>query len=190
MASHFADLTEHAIDVFGDRIAVACGDRQVTYAELEERANRLAHHLAGLGVGPGDHVGLYARNSIPALETLVAACKLRAGPININYRYTENELRHLAADADLAALVHDREYGPLVAAVRPEGLRGTVVIGMPRWVVASMVCARCVVTPSSRCSPGAVTSGGGAAPLRIPQRYAAARPLRTAWSPQAQTAAR
>ena len=128
MASHFADLIEHAIDVFGDRIAVACGDRQVTYAELEERANRLAHHLAALGVGPGDHVGLYARNSIPALETLVAACKLRAAPININYRYTENELRYLAADADLAALVHDREFGPLVAAVRPDGLRGTVVI--------------------------------------------------------------
>ncbi|MGE5133824.1 MAG: acyl-CoA synthetase [Gemmatimonadota bacterium] len=128
MASHFADLIEHAIDVFGDRIAVACGDRQVTYAELEERANRLAHHLAGLGVGPGDHVGLYARNSIPALETLVAACKLRAVPININYRYTENELRYLAGDADLVALVHDREYGPLVAVVRPGGLRGTVVI--------------------------------------------------------------
>jgi acyl-CoA synthetase (AMP-forming)/AMP-acid ligase II len=128
MASHFADLIEHAVDVFGERTAVACGDRQVTYAELEERANRLAHHLAGQGVGPGDHVGLYARNSIPALETIVAAVKLRAVPININYRYTENELRYLVSDAGLAALVHDREYGPLVAAVRPDGLRAVVVI--------------------------------------------------------------
>jgi acyl-CoA synthetase (AMP-forming)/AMP-acid ligase II len=116
MALNFADLFEHAADAFGDRIAVACGDRQVTYAELDERTNRLAHHLAGLGVGPGDHVGLYARNSIEALETLIAACKLRAAAININYRYVENELRYMFADSDLTALVYDRRLGPLVAA--------------------------------------------------------------------------
>ena len=130
MAMNLADLFEHAADAFGDRIAVACGDRQVTYAELEERANRLAHHLAGLGVGPGDHVGLYARNSLEAAETLIASCKLRAAAVNINYRYVENELRYMLADADLAVLVHDRSLEPRVAAVAPgtPGLRGTVVI--------------------------------------------------------------
>ena len=129
MALNFADLFEHATDVFGDRVAVISGDRSVTYAELEERTNRLAHHLAALGVGPGDHVGLYAHNSIPAMETLLAICKLRAAMVNINYRYAEKELAYMFGDADLAALVHDREYGPLVAAVGlPEGLRGTVVI--------------------------------------------------------------
>ena len=70
MALNFADLFEHAADVFGDRIALVCGDRQVTYRELDERTNRLAHHLAGIGVGAGDHVGLYARNSIEAAETI------------------------------------------------------------------------------------------------------------------------
>jgi 3-oxocholest-4-en-26-oate---CoA ligase len=130
MALNFADLFEHAADAFGDRIAVACGDRQVTYAELEERANRLAHHLVGLGVGPGDHVGLYARNSIEALETLIAACKLRASAVNINYRYVENELRYMFADSDLTALVYDRRLGPLAeAAVQAApGLRGLVEI--------------------------------------------------------------
>ena len=72
MALNFADLFEHAAEAFAERTAVACGDRQVSYAELDERTNRLAHHLAGIGVGPGDHVGLYARNSIEALETLIA----------------------------------------------------------------------------------------------------------------------
>jgi 3-oxocholest-4-en-26-oate---CoA ligase len=130
MALNFADLFEHAADVFGDRIAVTCGDTQVTYAGLEERVNRLAHHLAGIGVGPGDHVGLYARNSIPAIETLLACCKLRAGAVNINYRYTENELRYMFADSDQVALVHDREFAPRVAAAAAEAprLRGTVVI--------------------------------------------------------------
>src|SRR5271170_2006869 len=130
MALNFADLFEHAADAFGERTAVACGDRQVTYAELDERTSRLAHHLARLGVGPGDHVGLYARNSIEALETLIAACKLRASAVNINYRYVENELHYMFADSDLTALVYDRRLAPVVAAAASAAprLRGCVQI--------------------------------------------------------------
>ncbi len=130
MALNFADLFEHAADAFPERAAVACGDRQVTYRELDERTNRLAHHLAGLGVGPGDHVGLYARNSLEAIETLIAACKLRAAAVNINYRYVENELHYMLADSDLTALVYDRRLAPVVAAAVPAapGLRGLVEI--------------------------------------------------------------
>jgi 3-oxocholest-4-en-26-oate---CoA ligase len=130
MALNFADLFEHAVDAFGERTAVACGDRQVTYRELEERANRLAHHLEGLGVGPGDHVGLYARNSVEALETLIASCKLRAAAVNINYRYVENELQYMFADSDLTALVYDRRLAPVLAAAASAapGLRGCVEI--------------------------------------------------------------
>jgi 3-oxocholest-4-en-26-oate---CoA ligase len=130
MALNFADLFEHAADAFAERTAAACGDQQVTYRELEERTNRLAHHLAGLGVGPGDHVGLYARNSIEALETLIASCKLRASAVNINYRYVENELHYMFADSDLTALVYDRRLGPVVKAAAPAAprLRGLVEI--------------------------------------------------------------
>jgi acyl-CoA synthetase (AMP-forming)/AMP-acid ligase II len=133
MALNFADLFQHAADAFAERTAVACGDRQVTYRELEERANRLAHHLAGLGVGPGDHVGLYARNSIEAIETLLATCKLRAAAVNINYRYVDNELQYMLADSDPVALVYDRRLAPVVAraagaAGAVPGLRGLVEI--------------------------------------------------------------
>jgi len=130
MALNFADLFEHAADVFGERIAVVSGERQVTYRELDERTNRLAHHLAGMGVGAGDHIGLYAHNSIEAAETLIASCKLRAVAININYRYTENELQYMFADADLVALVCDRQFALRAAAASRAipGLRGIVVI--------------------------------------------------------------
>jgi len=130
MALNFADLFEHAVDAFPERAAVACGDRQVTYRELEERTNRLAHHLAGIGVGPGDHVGLYARNSVEAIETLIASCKLRAAAVNVNYRYVENELHYMFADSDLTALVYDRRLAPVVTAAAPAapGLRGLVEI--------------------------------------------------------------
>ena len=131
MALNIADLFEHAADAVPDRIAVVCGDRQVTFAELDQRTNRLAHHLADLGVGPGDHVGMYARNSIEALETLVATYKLRARTVNINYRYVESELRYMFTDADIVALVYDKEFAPLVSIVLPGSpqVRGTVVIG-------------------------------------------------------------
>jgi acyl-CoA synthetase (AMP-forming)/AMP-acid ligase II len=129
MALNFADLFEHAVDAFGERTAVICGDRQVTYREMEERTNRLAHHLAGLGAGPGDHVGLYARNSIEAVETLLAACKLRAAVININYRYIGNELAYHVRDADVAVLVHDRDLAPVADAVVPGELPRVVIGG-------------------------------------------------------------
>ncbi|MCL2581344.1 MAG: acyl-CoA synthetase [Streptosporangiales bacterium] len=115
MALNFADLFEHAVDAFPERLAVALDDRTLTYAELEERVNRFAHYLAGIGVRAGDHVGLYAGNSVEALEVLLACCKLRAAAININYRYGEKELRYLLGDSDSVAIVYQRGLGPQVA---------------------------------------------------------------------------
>jgi acyl-CoA synthetase (AMP-forming)/AMP-acid ligase II len=131
VAINIADLFEHAADAFAERTAIACGERTVTFAELEARANRLAHHLAGHGVGKGSHVGFYARNSIEVIETIIAAYKLRAVPVNVNYRYVENELRYLFDNADLVALVHDEEFADRVAAVRGDTprLRTTLAIG-------------------------------------------------------------
>jgi acyl-CoA synthetase (AMP-forming)/AMP-acid ligase II len=131
MVANIADLFEHAADLFPDRLAVACEESETTYGQLEERANRLAHHLAGCGVGTGDHVGVYARNSIRFLETLLAAYKCRAVPVNVNYRYIESELRYLFNDADLVALVHDRRYADRVAAVLPDAPALTTVVVMP-----------------------------------------------------------
>ncbi|HZM81882.1 MAG TPA: acyl-CoA synthetase [Candidatus Limnocylindrales bacterium] len=128
MALNIADLFEHAADAFPDRLAVACGDHDLTFSQLEDRANRLAHHLAAHGVGPGDHIGVYARNSIAAVEALLAIYKLRAAAINVNYRYVETELRYLFADSGLVALVHDAEFAPLVAKL-DHPLRCTVEIG-------------------------------------------------------------
>jgi acyl-CoA synthetase (AMP-forming)/AMP-acid ligase II len=130
VALNIADLFEHAVDAFPDRIAIACGDRAATFAELEGRANQLAHHLAEQGVGHGDHVGFYTRNSIEAIETLLAVYKLRAVPVNVNYRYVENELRYLFDNADLVAVVHEQRYSDKVTAVLPDtpGVRHTVVI--------------------------------------------------------------
>ncbi|MFO7280815.1 MAG: AMP-binding protein, partial [Thermoanaerobacterales bacterium] len=87
MEFNLADLFEHAADTWPDReYLVANGERR-TFSELDARANRLAHHLAAHGIGPGDHVGIYGLNSVEWVETLWAVFKLRAVWININYRY-------------------------------------------------------------------------------------------------------
>ncbi len=119
VAFNIADLIEHTIDLVPERTAVVCDGKRDTYAQLEERANRLAHHLAANGVGAGDHVGIYAFNSIEFVETMLAAFKLRAVPININYRYTAEELYYIFDNADLVALVHQQRFAPLVREVLP-----------------------------------------------------------------------
>ncbi len=142
MALNMADIFEHAVDAFPERVAVICGDRQVTYRELEDEANRLAHHLAAQGVEAGDHVGFYARNSIAVVATLLAACKLRAAAININYRYGQNELAYHLRDADLSAIVFDQELAPVVDAVVPAELPRVSIGGDYDEVVAAQPAER------------------------------------------------
>jgi 3-oxocholest-4-en-26-oate---CoA ligase len=120
MEFNLADLFEGVADAVPEREALVCGDRRLTYRELDERANRLAHYHASQGIGRGDHIGLYLHNCTEYIEASLAAYKLRAVPININYRYVEAELAYLFDNADLVGLVHHREFAPRIAAIAPK----------------------------------------------------------------------
>ena len=115
---NLADVWEMAADLVPEREALVVGDQRRTYAELEERANRLAHHLTGLGVGPGDHVGLHLQNCAEYVEAMLAAFKLRAVPVNVNYRYVTDELRYLLDNSDSVAVVTQPSLRDRVDAVR------------------------------------------------------------------------
>ena len=118
MSFNLADLFENAVDAFSEREFVVAEGKRRSYAEMEARANRLAHHLQAHGIGPGDHVGIYALNSVEWVESMWAICKLRAVFININYRYVEDELAYIFDNADLVALIYEKRYSQPVAAVR------------------------------------------------------------------------
>ncbi len=120
MALNIADLAEHAIDAVPDRVALICGDEQITYAELEEKANRLGHYLIDRGVRKGDKVGLYCRNRIEIVIAMLGIVKAGAILVNVNYRYVEGELRYLFDNSDMVALVHERQFADRVANVLPE----------------------------------------------------------------------
>jgi 3-oxocholest-4-en-26-oate---CoA ligase len=113
---NLADLFELVADAVPDREVIVSPGRRLTFAQLDERSNRLAHAFAAAGIAAGDHIGLQLLNGSEYLEGMLAAFKLSAVPVNVNFRYVENELRHLYDDADLVAVVHHRRFSPRVAA--------------------------------------------------------------------------
>jgi acyl-CoA synthetase (AMP-forming)/AMP-acid ligase II len=131
MEYNHADLFEGVADAIGDRVALICGDQRLTYAELDEHANRLAHHLADAGVRPGQHVAVQLYNGVEYAAALLATLKIRAVPINVNYRYVENELLYVYRDSDSVALLYDVEFEDKVAATVPEvpELRHLIAVG-------------------------------------------------------------
>src|SRR5437763_6639328 len=110
MTWNMADLFELVAAAVPDRECLVAGERRLTYRQLAERTNRLAHPLAEQGVGTGSHIGIYAYNCTEWMEAFVAAMKLRAAAVNVNFRYVEDELRYLFKDADLVAVVHGPEF--------------------------------------------------------------------------------
>jgi len=120
VALNIADLAEHAIDAVPDRVALICADEQITYGQLEEKANRLAHYLIDRGVKKDDKVGLYCRNRIEIVIAMLGIVKAGAILVNVNFRYVEGELKYLFENSDMVALVHERRYADRVANVLPQ----------------------------------------------------------------------
>jgi acyl-CoA synthetase (AMP-forming)/AMP-acid ligase II len=140
MQYHLADLFESVVDRVPDRTALAAardlpdGSQDVqrrTYTELEHRANQLAHYLQSIGIGPGDHVGCHLLNGPEYVETMLACFKIRAVPVNVNYRYVDEELHYMYDNADLVAVVYDAELADRVERVasKVDSLRQLLVVG-------------------------------------------------------------
>jgi acyl-CoA synthetase (AMP-forming)/AMP-acid ligase II len=131
MQFNMADLFEGVVDAVPDREALYAEGRRLTFAQLDARANRLAHHFQSVGVGPGDHVGCHMMNGTEYLETMIALFKIRAVPINVNFRYVEDELLYLYKDADLKGVVFDTEFAERVASVLPrvDAVKHLVAVG-------------------------------------------------------------
>ena len=114
MEFNLADLFESVVDQVGDQTAMVSGSRRLSYTELDKRANRLAHHLEDAGVGPGDTVGLQLVNGTEYIEGMLGCFKIRAVPVNVNYRYQAGELEYLYRDAALVGLIFHDRFAPAV----------------------------------------------------------------------------
>ncbi len=138
MRENFATVLETVADVRADFTAVTHGERSRTWRDLDDRASRLAAFLAGRGVGPESRVAIALYNGIEYLESVFAVLKLRAIPVNVNYRYRPEEMLHLFDDAQVAAVIFDAALGERVAAARAGSrtLHTLVQVGGPDAALA------------------------------------------------------
>jgi fatty-acyl-CoA synthase len=139
----FALVCEQA-ERFPERIAVICGERQATYAELADGAGRIGAALAARGIGRGERVGILVNNRLEWLEACFGAAALGAVAVPFSTWSKPPELAYLLADSDVAAVVAvDRfggqDFAAALAALAPDAprLRLVVMLGgelRPGWI--------------------------------------------------------
>jgi len=125
---NFADVWETVADTIPHAPALIHGERTVTWAAFDHRANALAQALLGFGVKQQDKVAHYLYNGTEYLESTYAMFKIGLVPVNTNYRYTDDELVYLWENADAVAVIF---HGTFVE--RIEGLRSRVP-GVQTWL--------------------------------------------------------
>ena len=103
---------------FPEKIAFKESKRSFTYAETNERVNRLARSLLSLGLGKGDKVAVLLENCVEIVELYLAAAKTGLVIVPINFRLIGADVEYIANDSDAKALfVHD-QFAATVAAIR------------------------------------------------------------------------
>ncbi len=117
MEMHWATVWESVSDVIGDAPAITNGSTTRTWHQYDDRAARVAAAFDAAGLGPGSKIGLYLYNGNEYLEAQYAAFKVRGVPINVNYRYLDEELWYLLDNADAEALVFHTSLGERVGRV-------------------------------------------------------------------------
>lgn len=132
MAFTLAEINEAIAEAIPDREAIVSPERRLTWRDLQRRTRRLANHLAAAGLGchtersalapwqsGQDHLALYLYNGPEYLEGMTGAYKARVAPFNVNYRYVDEELFHLLADAQARAIIYHGSFAPRLARVLP-----------------------------------------------------------------------
>ncbi|MGN6721432.1 MAG: AMP-binding protein [Marmoricola sp.] len=125
---HLADILEAMAEAIPDRVAIATIDRDYTYAEIDDRSTRVANHLASLGIKPGDRVAVHSANRIEWVDAFYGCLKIRAIPININFKYQHDELAYLYGNAECVATVVAPEHVAAVDALNDPTLRHQIVL--------------------------------------------------------------
>lgn len=118
LSENWATLWEALADERPDHTAVVVGADSMTWAQLDDGAARLAGFLTANGVVPGATVAQLMFNCPEYLQTVYAAFKVRATPVNVNYRYLADEVAYILDNADAEVLVFHGSLGDRVAASR------------------------------------------------------------------------
>ena len=121
VSESWATLWEALADAQPDQIAVVLGDQEIRWKDLDDRAARLATVFSASGVKEGSRVAQLLYNDAAYLESVYALFKLRATPVNVNYRYLVNEVAYILNNSEAEVLVYHASL-----ADRVEGLKEMV----------------------------------------------------------------
>ena len=111
-------LIERAVMQYPERIALVYGPDRFTFQELDERVNRLANGLLGLGVKKGDRVGMLMYNCREFIETDFALSKTGIVRVPLNARLTGADHEYILNDSGSSVLIYDEEHAQVVAEIK------------------------------------------------------------------------
>jgi acyl-CoA synthetase (AMP-forming)/AMP-acid ligase II len=107
--ANVGELVSRAARIHAKRLAVTSAQRAVTYAQLDQRANRLANALRGLGLQRGERVGVYLPNCIEIVELELACYKAALVKAPINARLAPLEVAEVVANSEASLVVTTAE---------------------------------------------------------------------------------
>ena len=110
MSLNFASVWEMIADLVPDNDALICGEDIVSWKSYDSRSSKVASALTSAGLGANSKVGLYLNNSNEYLIGQNAIFKIGGVPINVNYRYVEEELIYLLDNSDAEAVFYHACY--------------------------------------------------------------------------------
>jgi acyl-CoA synthetase (AMP-forming)/AMP-acid ligase II len=105
------DMVRAGARRYRDRVAIRCGDRSLTFRQVDEAANRMANTLLGIGVRTGERVGLLLGNTLWTVPLDFACLKARACRVPLNARLSADEHARMLADAGVRTLVYEAALG-------------------------------------------------------------------------------
>ena len=120
MSMQFANVWERVSDTVGDEIALINGEDKLTWASFDSKAAKIATILEEHGLKSDSKVGIYLHNSNEYLEVQYGVFKIEGVPINVNYRYKENELVYLLDNSDAEAVFFQGCYAERISAIKEQ----------------------------------------------------------------------
>jgi acyl-CoA synthetase (AMP-forming)/AMP-acid ligase II len=103
---------------FPQRVAFKDQKRSFTYAQTNQRINRLSHALLGLGLGKGDKVAVFMENSVEIVEIYLACAKTGLIIVPINFRLVSREVEYIVNNSDAKALIVDDEFAAVIDPIK------------------------------------------------------------------------
>jgi len=141
------DHLDHWVERYGDRIALVAGDERISYRQFGERVNRVASHLAALGIGPHDRVVMQLNNVPEFLYLAFGLFKVGALPVMALPAHRETEIRYLL------------EFSQAVAYAAPLEFRGFNYLDMVRKIAPSTPSLRHLLIAGPHAPEGARSIG-------------------------------